>query len=205
MTPYMTCLFFSCAMTIVKINSLAQLSCELKKNKDNIKIFSCKIKESEFNAIKAEFEVNATLKQYKSIVLDVDNYKEWHYKEVNQKIIKKVSPTEFIYYSEVTAPFPVSNRDLILHLKLEQDSITNILTVSSNSIANYLPLVDNCVRVPKSNSKLTITPIAESKLKIEYFIEIDPGGLIPAWVANSFSTQAPYETFKKLIEKLEGQ
>lgn len=181
----------------------AQISCELRKDKDNIKIFSCKTKESAFNAIKAEFEVNATLRKYISVALDVDHYKDWHYKEVNQKIIKRVSDTEFIYYSQVTAPFPVSNRDLILHLKLEQDSITKVLTVSITSMAHYLPLVENCVRVPQSISKMTITPLEESKLRINYLIQVDPGGQIPAWVANTFSTQAPYETFKKLIERLE--
>lgn len=190
---------------IIPLYGHSQTHCELKKNKDNIKVFTCENSRSPFNIIKAEFEVNATLNQYKAIVLDVDRYNEWHYNEINQRVIKKISSTEFIYYSEILAPFPVNNRDLILHLKLEQDTITNILTVSVNSIAHYLPQVKKCVRVPKSNSKLTITPIAKSKLKIEYFIEIDPGGLIPAWIANSFSTLAPYETFKKLIEQLEGR
>jgi len=181
----------------------AQVNCVLKKEKDNIKIYSCKTQESSFNAIMAEFEVNSTVEKYISIILDVNRYKEWRHREINPRLLKKISDTELIYYTEISAPFPVSNRDLILHLKLNQDVVTKIVTVTLEGMADYLPMMENIVRVPKSLSTMTLTPINESTLRIKYFVQVDPGGEIPAWVANTFSTQAPYETFKNLIKKME--
>jgi hypothetical protein len=71
-------------------------------------------------------------------------------------------------------------------------------------MADYLPTTKNVVRVPASYSKMTLTPIGNSRLKVEYFIEVDPGGQMPAWVVNLVSTQAPYETFKNLMDRLES-
>jgi START domain len=183
----------------------AQEDCVLKKQKDGIKVYSCPTVGSEFKTVMAEFELKATIDQYISTVLDVASYKEWHYRSVNPRILKKISDTELIYYTQVSAPWPVSNRDLILRLILDIDPDTKILTATLECIPEYLPVVDNVVRVPKSFSKMTFTPISNSKLKVNYSIHVDPGGQIPAWIANMFSTQGPYETFKNLKDRLEHQ
>lgn len=184
--------------------AMAQNDCVLKKDQDNIKVYSCKTKDSKFKTIYAKFELNASIDEYIAVVTDVDNYKEWHYRVVNPRLLDKVSNTELIYYTQISAPWPVSNRDLILRQKLALNTSTKALTVTLESIADYLPTVKNVVRVPASYSKITLTPIGNSKLKVEYFIEVDPGGQMPAWVVNLVSTQAPYETFKNLMDRLES-
>lgn len=182
----------------------AQNKCELKKDKDNIKVYSCKTKDSKYKTVRAEFELNASIEEYVAVVTDVGNYKDWHYRTVNPRLLDKISDKELIYYTQVGAPWPVSNRDLILRLKLDQNMTTKALTVTLESIADYLPAVKDVVRVAASYSKMTLTPIENSKLKVEYFIKVDPGGKIPAWVVNLVSTQAPYETFKNLMDRLES-
>ena len=182
----------------------AQDECILKKDQDNIKVYSCKTADSKFKAVRAEFILNASIDDYSAIVLDVDRYKEWHYRAVNPRILDKIDDTELIYYTQISAPWPVSNRDLILRLKLDFNSITKVLTVTLESESDYLPTVNNVVRIPKSYSKMTLSPIGNSMLKADYFIQVDPGGQIPAWVVNLVSTQAPYETFKNLIERVES-
>ena len=184
--------------------AMAQNDCVLKKDQDNIKVYSCKAENSKFKTVRAAFQLNASIDEYIAVVTDVDNYKKWHYRVVNPRLLDKVSNTELIYYTQISAPWPVSNRDLILRQKLELNTTTKALTVTLESIADYLPIVKNVVRVPASYSKMTLTPIGNSKLKVEYFIEVDPGGQMPAWVVNLVSTQAPYETFKNLMDRLES-
>lgn len=189
-------------LTIPKL-AYTQNNCVLKKDQDNIKVYSCKTVDSEFKAVRAEFELNATIDEYIAIVLDVDSYKDWHYRAINPRILDKVSETELIYYTQVSAPWPISNRDLILRLKLNMNMTTKALTVTLKSIPSYLPTVKDFVRVPESYSEMTLTRIENSKLKVEYFIQVDPGGQLPAWLVNLVSTQAPYETFKNLMDRLE--
>jgi hypothetical protein len=182
---------------------MTQSNCELKKEKNNIKIYSCPTKESSFNTIRAEFEVNSTIEKYISIVVDIENYKTWRYRETEHRLLKRISDTELIYYNQVDAPFPVSDRDMVSHLTISQDTQNKTLTITTESMPAYIPPVDNIIRIPRSKSIMTLTQISESKLKASCIINVDPGGSIPAWVSNTFGTQAPYETFKNLIKEIE--
>lgn len=192
-------------LLLLSLIGKSQSNCDLKKEKSNIKIYSCPTQESSFNTIRAEFEVNSTIEKYISIVLDIESYKEWRYHESNHRLILSISNKELIYYNQVDAPFPVSDRDMVSHLSISKDSLKNVFTITTESKPDYLPPVNNLVRIPRSKSVMTLTPIGPSKLKASCVIDVDPGGQIPAWVINTFGTQAPYETFKNLIGKLEGK
>ena len=184
---------------------MAQPNCELKKEKDNIKIYACRVEGSALNDILVEFEVNSTIEKYIPIVLDVSHYNEWRYREFNHKLLKKISDSELIYYARVNAPFPLNDRDLVLHLKINQDSLPKILTVTIESMPDYIPPVEDVVRVPSSLSIMRLIRLSESRVKVSCYVRVNPGGQIPDWVVNMFSTQGPYETFKNLIEKMEDK
>ena len=183
----------------------AQDNCVLKKDKDNFKIYNCPIENTKFKSVMADFELNTTISEYVDVVLDVEKYNEWHYKVVSSRLLTQISNNELIYYTHIAAPWPVSDRDLVLKLNLSLDSITGVLTVTLHSIPDYIPSVEDIVRVPQSHSVMTLTPTGKDKLKVHYVIQADPGGSLPAWLANTVSTQGPYETFSKLIERLENR
>jgi hypothetical protein len=42
----------------------------------------------------------------------------------------------------------------------------------------------------------------QQTVHINYILEADPGGDIPAWLSNEFVDKGPFETFKKLGEIL---
>ena len=37
-----------------------------------------------------------------------------------------------------------------------------------------------------------------------YVFDANPGGSVPAWLANNFADKGPYESFKKLAEMLKN-
>ncbi len=179
----------------------AQRDCVLKKDQDSIKVYSC-ASDHKFKAIRATFTVSASLTELSAFLLDTDKYTEWQYNTVKSKVLKKVDPTEVVYYSVVAAPWPVIDRDMVADLRISQDPVTRVVTLVSKGIPDYVPGHDSLVRVPMSNSHWTLTPISASTTKVDYFIQIDPGGSVPAWMVNMVSTQAPYESFRKLKEKI---
>ena len=190
---------------LASFNLIAQKDCSLKKDKDGIKIYTCPVADSDIKAIRVEFDVKSTVEKYISIVTDISNYKLWRYREKNHKLVKKISDRELIYYNQISAPFPASDRDLVSHLTITQDSVTHVLTVIVEAMPDYLPEEDGFVRIPKSKSVMKLTPLKNNTLHADCFIQADPGGQIPAWVVNSFMTQAPYETFSHLIQRMESK
>lgn len=183
-------------------SSLGQSDCILRKDKDSVKVYVCKAKHTKFKLIKAEFTVNASVNQMIAMWLDAENYNNWQYNTTNARLVKQLSENEIIYYTEVVAPWPMSNRDLVVHLKISQDEKTKALTVIGKSVADYIPRKDELVRIPLSISSWRVTPISESKQTVEYSMELDPGGTVPAWMVNMVAAEAPYITFKNFREKI---
>jgi len=174
----------------------------LRKDEDSIQVYTSHTENSKFKSIKAVFTVHATLCQLAYMVLDVGNYNRWQYNTVKPSLIKKISDHEIIYYSEVLAPWPVSDRDMVVHLNMVQDPETKTLTIETYSIPNMVSEMKNIVRVPMSKAKWTVVPVGRARLQVEYSIQIDPGGSVPAWMVNMVCAEAPHESFMKLREKI---
>jgi hypothetical protein len=170
----------------------------LKENNDGVKIFTRDIENSKIKAIKVECQLNATLSQLVSVLMDVNSSEEWLYHTASNYIVKQVSPSELYYYSLVEMPWPVSNRDFIAHLTVSQDAVTKVVTIDAPCVADMVPVKAKVVRIANSKGKWVISPLSKSQVKVVYTLHADPGGIIPAWITNLFVTQGPSQSFKKL-------
>ncbi|MDB5030077.1 START domain-containing protein [Mucilaginibacter sp.] len=192
-------LFFNCA--------LAQTGdgWELKENNNGVKIYTRDIETSKIKAIKVECQLDATLSQVVSALMDVRNSEEWLYHTAGNTIIKQVSPSELYYYSLVEMPWPVSNRDFIAHLKVSQDAFTKVVIIDAPCVADMVPVKPKVVRIANSKGKWVLSPSGKGQVKVVYTLHADPGGSIPAWITNLFVTQGPSQSFKKLKMHLQKQ
>ena len=59
------------------------------------------------------------------------------------------------------------------------------------------------VRVKYSKVTWTVTPLHNGRFKVEYRLQMDPGGSIPAWLLNLFISKGPFESFTKLKEEIQ--
>ena len=194
---------FTCILVLFSgLHCAAQTDCELKLNKDSIKVYTCFREDSKFKSVRTTFELQSSLSQLAAMVLDIERLGDWQYKTVSARLLKKISDREIIYYTEVAAPIFTSNRDFVIQLTVNQDPQTRMLTIDLVSIPDYIPYENGIVRVPFSKARWKVNPLSGSRLYVEYDIEIDIGGAVPVWLVNIVAPQAPYETFKALREKI---
>ncbi len=175
---------------------------KLRKDKGGVKVYTKHNQHSPFNLLKAESEIAVSPEKMLELIFDVSRHKEWVYNTVQSVPIKKISQREIIYYGETYAPWPVSNRDLVLHLTAKLDSASGIWTVKAISEPHLKPLVQGKVRVPKSVSEWKLVPLKKNYTHVTYTLDIDPGGSIPAWLVNYASIEGPYLSFIKLKDIL---
>jgi hypothetical protein len=176
---------------------------EQVKDKDGIKMFTRHSETSKFNDIRIETELVGNLSQIASILIDVEKYPDWAYATKSCALIKKISDNEVIYYSEFSTPWPVSNRDLYAHCKITLDSVSHSLKVISVGMKDYQVENKNLVRIPFSNGSWDITATSDKTMHLEYVLELNPGGSVPAWVMNMFASKGPMETFLNLKLKMQ--
>lgn len=183
--------------TIIK----AQPKWHLSKDKNNIQVYTANTGSSAFKNIKVVGVFDGTLEKLASIFLDVPKQKKWVYKTRSAYIINKVSNNELLYYVEIGLPL-VSNRDIAIRMKINENKAKSVLNITTVGEPNAIPVTKGKVRVPKFRGDWKAEAIAKNKLKITYFLSVDPGGSLPSWIVNMFVSKGPYETFSKLGELL---
>lgn len=181
----------------------AQPNWELRTEKKDIKVYTRTFPDSKYKAIKVELILQTTLSRLVTVLLDIKTAPEWVYATKSAILLKQVSPAELIYYSEVRLPWPISNRDFIAHLITTQDPHTRVVTILGPTMNDYVPEKKDIVRVRRSEGKWTLTPVDGNHIRVEYTLQTDPGGDIPAWLFNLFVTKGPLESFEHLKTQLD--
>jgi START domain-containing protein len=192
------------AFLLPNLNLFSQTPWELKKDKDNIRIYSRSVKDCRFNELKAVFDLPGNFMQLKSVLEDVGNYKYWVYSTAASNLIERRSDSEMVYYSQVSAPWPLSNRDFFSDTRITFDSCNRHMRISSRNIDNQSPSKDHVVRIPYMRAEWYISIISPTVMHVEYTLAWNPGGSIPGWVANMFATTGPFQSFSQLKKLLAG-
>lgn len=176
----------------------------LKTQKDGINIYSRHSDISKFNDLMIEMDLPGTVSQLSNILMDFEKYPEWAYGTKSAVLVKRINDNEAIYYSEVGAPWPASNRDFYANVKVRLNADSGSLHVVSTGIKNYMPEKKNLVRIPMSNGTWNISTKSGKVMHLQYILQLDPGGSIPGWILNMFATKGPIETFENLKNRMES-
>lgn len=183
----------------------AQGEWKFQIEKNGIKVYLRQQEESDFDALRATFEAEATLSQYAATVLNVEDYKYWNYAATNPYVVRRINESELIYYTEAKAPWPVVDRYVVVRLKVTQDPQSKVMKITINNVPDQMPQKDGFVRIKAYNAVIQVVPITATKVQVEYTLHVDPGGSIPAWVINLVSKKMPITTFTNLKNRLKSQ
>jgi hypothetical protein len=195
---------FTIFFSFVFLSGISQ-NWKLDKNKDGIKVYLAENPKSKFKSIKVETTLPGTYDKLIAILTDIDRLKGWVYNTKMSYLIKKLSPYDLYYYTETSIPWPMENRDAVVHLRIMRDSLQRFMKVISENENRFVPEKEGKVRVVHSLINWYVTMPTAKTISIVYTFDVDPGGNLPAWLVNSFADKGPYESFKKLGELLKRQ
>lgn len=177
-------------------------SWELKKNESGIKIYTRHIENSNFKEFKGEMIIAGKILKIIKVFKNVDRYKEW-VADIRKVELLSNDENNIYYYAETIVPWPLDNRDMVYHLYFINKSETET-EVTITGISDYVPVKKGIVRVEKAIGFWMVTKLKENKIKITYQLHVKPGGVIPAWLANSKTIDMPYNTLNGLRKILDS-
>ena len=176
---------------------------ELKRSTKNLQIYTRNISESGIKELKITTQFETSLNSIIALLNDVPANSEWVYSSKLAKITEQIAPNDLYYYSVSDFPWPLQDRDIIVHSIVAQDTESKVVTSTSYSVAEQYPLQKGLVRVSIFDSKWTFTPLPDGKVNVEYTVKTDPGGNIPIFLTNMFIDRGPVATMKKMRKMLE--
>ncbi|MFC2152289.1 START domain-containing protein [Bacteroidota bacterium] len=177
---------------------------QLAKTKDEISIYTRKVNYSDYKEFKAEMIVNSKPDAIVIFLQNIDGYKEWLPDCLESKKLYQISSTEQINYLITDVPWPYEDRDIIYRFKVtKKNSKSGQFRILIENKPKYLDLKKNIVRIPNSLGFWVITPISENQTKVVYQMHVEPGGYVPAWLANLKIVDTPYTFLYNLREQVE--
>jgi len=187
---------------LIALQVKGQEAWSLKKNEYGIKVYTRKLEQFRFVELKVECELEGSLSQLVAVLLDVKNHYRWVYKTIQSSLIKAADTSDVFFYNEIESPWPLSNRDIVVHMKVRQDNNSKVMTAEGRNVDGLLPVNNKMVRVKYSRVLWTVIPLNNKRCKIDYRIQIDPGGSVPAWLVNMGISKGPFESFLKLKQEI---
>lgn len=177
--------------------ALSQDSWELEQDSDGIKIYTRLEVNSPYKSFKAVTVTNASGKAVIEILKDINGYATWFAFTEKVKLLESNSDEKYVYM-ETKFPWPFNNEDMIYKMTFasEENSITK---VTLQGLPSYIPPVAGVTRMKGASGYISLRPIGD-KTEITYYMHSELGGDIPAWMANKYIHNLPYQTLSKLRE-----
>ncbi len=181
---------------------VAQSEWQLSREGSGIKVYTRKEGNAAFKSVKVECNFTGSIDKLIAILKTVDGNKKWVYNTKQTHTVKNISGNEFIYYAETSLPWPLRNRDVVINMLFDNDSLHKTLTVKATGVQGHVDQQEGIVRIPYFNGLWQVAATGDTHISIHYILSVDPGGSIPAWAYNKFVAKGPYKTFLNLSELL---
>ena len=117
---------------------------------------------------------------------------------MNPQVLKQDSKYELIEYVQTKGPFTVKDRDSVVEMKAVFSNNGKQVIVQLKHIPDFIPEDKKMVRIQKGSGFWELSENDRHEVKVVYQFHSEPGGEIPAWIANSFLETFPFQTMKNL-------
>lgn len=190
-------------LILLFINPIPQSDWNLKKDKDGIKIYTRSVEGSSFDEFKGITTIEkSSLSAVLTVILDVKNYESLFPDCMNPKILKQEGEYYDIHYIQTKGPLTIKDRDSVFEQKTVVGKNGKHARVTLKPLPDYIAENKDMVRVREGSGFWELEEDDNSNIKVTYQFHGEPGGDIPAWLANSFVETHPLQTLKNLKNRL---
>ncbi|MCO4761907.1 MAG: START domain-containing protein [Myxococcales bacterium] len=137
------------------------------------------------------------------IVSDIKNHCKWRAKCHSARLISQRDDFVRTMYTRINAPWPVSDRDVVLLGTSTVNLTKHIVTSRFKAVRHKsVPEVSGVVRMPKLEGFYKFQELSPGRIRVTYQVYSDPGGMIPNWLAERSAKKLPYKTLIGLRRRI---
>ena len=173
-------------------------SWKLITDRDGIQVYRAHTDDSPIKTFRGEADIS--LEDFRSLGTIMDDYDfvaEWMHMISEIKGVSRPSPFDRTVWLSTRLPWSVKDRDSILHVSLEQDPNTFALRMPFENVSAKGTEKEGYVRIPRMEGYLEFVPIEPGRIHLTIEVILDPGGYLPAWLANLILRDIPYFSLKR--------
>ena len=161
--------------------------------RDGIKLYSKSTAKSDIRSLRAEGIIRGKIDDIVAILRNVESVKDWVPNLVERTYVENYSDQEAILYDVSDLPWPVTDREMVVHHKLSMGEDNKSLVLNFKSVDHPNKKKDSrYIRAIIHKGRLDFFPKGE-KTFVRLTIKVDPMGKIPKFVVNLVQVNMPYD------------
>jgi len=183
----------------------AQNAWEPLYDEDGIKVWRKEVPNSDFVAFRGIGKIRAPLLNVAAVIHTADREEEWMANCSEARVLGYTGRVDAYVYHRVGSPAPfVADRDTVLKTKTQLMAAEKSLKIEfENTVLEKMGPVEDVVRMPTLKGHWILKQVDTYTTEVEYQVQADPGGALPAWLVNLVSKKLPLETLKGLRRQVE--
>lgn len=168
--------------------------------KQGVRVSRMAVEGSSKFAFRGEYVANVHIGRVAQVFADPGSRRHWVDRWAADKELDSKGPFDRTYWIRFGLPFPVSDRDYVLHTRGELDAGKRVIVARIKSVNHPAKGEDSCCvrgNVTTTYYKFEAIPGAErTKLTVE--VHTDPKGMLPGWLVNLIQKDWPVKTLTAL-------
>lgn len=185
-------------LTLLLSRSLKAQSWDFIKEKDGIKIYTRVEDGRTLKSYKAVTDINVRAEKIYALMEDISNTDWWDKKLTQIDVLLHEKGKRTQYYMIYDLPWPVTDRDLCVEVKITTDPVTSIRKINAVALNGLIPERNDMDRITDYRQTWTIIPDGKELTHIVLEGFVDPAGTIPKWVSNLLIIESPIKAITGL-------
>lgn len=175
----------------------------LSKTTDDIRVYTIKQPDSNFRAFKATALLDAPIENLMAVMIDPASCVAWVHGCTESYGFGEGAFHDRYAYSVNDMPWPVTDRDYVLHISTEGSQASGEVVMHLNAVPSHREEFDDYIRVDRSDTLYRFVPEGE-QTRMTWIQHTDPNGALPGWLVNSLLVDIPIKSLQSL-EKVAQQ
>lgn len=169
----------------------------LRKETDNIRVFTIDQPDSSFQAFKAVAVLDVPIENLMAVMVNPQSCVEWVYNCSESHAFGDGDFHDRYAYSVNDMPWPVTDRDYVIRIRTHGNQDNNEIVMDLNAVPNQREEEDDYVRVDKSDTLYRFIPEGDQTRMI-WVQHTEPNGSIPGWLVNTLLVDIPIRSIEQL-------
>lgn len=168
--------------------------------RDGVQVYAKDHQDRSLPALRGVGVVEASVQDILAVLFDVSRNCEWVERCAESRVLKTIGETRRVVYSRSTAPWPVSDRDVIVRTSVQYDATTGNVRSGFKSVRSFpgAEPVDGVVRMPRLTGYYLLVPLGDARTRLTFEVDADPGGALPAFLVKWASRSLPVDQINGL-------
>ncbi len=168
----------------------------LEQDEGRIQIYTRPVAGSPFLEVKATALINAPIAHLANVMGDGERCSEWRAMCKSSEVLGTATDTERTIYMVLDLPWPVSDRDMVIHSTVDIDRVAKTVSVQLEPASSAYPEQDYVRAI--TTGYYQIKALGEQLSELIYIMHTDLGGDLSADLINPRVTSSTYEDVKRL-------